>query len=163
MSHGIVNNAMWQKTGGRFNMENVKALAKFMGGAAVVGSPKSDFEFIKIIRLGLPSRVIECVVQSSAVSEDVIYSALRIAKRTAARRKASASRLKAGESELIYRFSKVLVAATEILGDRDKARDWLLTENRALSGERPIALLDTGIGFADVMDVLHRIEFGVYS
>jgi len=144
-------------------MENVKALAKFMGGASVVGSPKSDFEFIKIIRLGLPSKVIECVVKSSAVSEDVIYSALRIAKRTAARRKASASRLKAAESELIYRFSKVLVAATEILGDRDKAREWLLTENCALNRERPISLLDTGIGFEDVMDVLHRIEFGVYS
>ncbi len=56
-----------------------------------------------------------------------------------------------------------LVEATEILGDRDKARDWLLTENHALGGVRPIALLDTSIGFEDVMDVLHRIEFGVYS
>ncbi len=144
-------------------MENFKALAEFMGGSSIVGSPKSEFEFIEIIRLGLPSKVIECVVKSSAVSEDVIYSALRIAKRTAARRKASAARLKAAESELIYRFSKVLVAATEILGNRDKAREWLLKENRALNGERPIALLDTGIGFEDVMDVLHRIEFGVYS
>ena len=36
-------------------MEDIKVLAKFMGGASVVGSPKSDFEFIKIIRLGLPS------------------------------------------------------------------------------------------------------------
>ena len=87
-------------------MENFKALAEFMGGSSIVGSPKSEFEFIEIIRLGLPSKVIECVVKSSAVSEDVIYSALRIAKRTAARRKASAARLKAAESELIYRFSK---------------------------------------------------------
>ena len=144
-------------------MENVKALTKFMGGRSVVGSPKSDFEFIEILRRGLPSKVIECVVKSSAVSEEVIYNALRIAKRTAARRKASAARLKAGESELIYRFSKVLVTATEIFGNRDKARDWLLKENRALNGNRPIALLDTGIGFEDVLNVLHRIEFGVYS
>ncbi len=144
-------------------MENFKALAEFMGGSSVVGSPKSDFEFIEIIRLGLPSKVIGCVVKSSAVDEDDICNSLRIAKRTVARRKASASRLKAEESELIYRFSKVLVSAAEILGDRDKAREWLLTANRALNGERPIAMLDTGIGFEDVMDVLHRIEFGVYS
>lgn len=144
-------------------MENLKELAKFMGGASVVGSPKSDFEFIEIIRLGLPSKVIECVVKSSAVSEEVIYKSLRIAKRTAARRKASAAALKPAESELIYRFSKVLVTATEILGERDKAREWLLSGNRALNGDRPIDLLDTGIGFEDVMDVLHRIEFGVYS
>jgi len=134
-----------------------------MGGSSVVGTPQSDFEFIQIIRDGLPSKVIQCVVKSSALSEDVIYKSLRIAKRTVARRKASASRLKAAESELIYRFSRVLVTATDILGDRDKARQWLLTENRALNGERPIDLLDTGIGFEDVMDVLHRIEFGVYS
>lgn len=144
-------------------MENVKELTKFMGGASVVGSPQSDFEFIEIIRQGLPSKVIKCIVESSAVSEDVIYKSLRIAKRTVARRKASATRLKASESELIYRFSRVLVTATDILGDRDKARQWLLAENRALNGVRPIDLLDTGIGFEDVMDVLHRIEFGVYS
>ena len=144
-------------------MENVKELTKFMGGTSVVGSPQSEFEFIEVIRHGLPSKVIKCVVKSSAVSEDVIYKSLRIAKRTVARRKADGSRLKAVESERIYRFSKVLVTATEILGDIDKAREWLLTENRALNGERPIDLLDTGIGVEDVMDVLHRIEFGVYS
>ena len=144
-------------------MENVKELTKFMGGRSVVGSPKSDFEFIKIIRTGLPSKVIACVVKSSDISEDVICKSLRIAKRTAARRKATASRLKPAESELIYRLSKVLVTAAEILGDRDKAREWLLTENRALYGNRPIDLLDTAIGFEDVMDVLYRIEYGVYS
>jgi putative toxin-antitoxin system antitoxin component (TIGR02293 family) len=158
----MTNNAIWQQSS-EINMENVKELTKFMGGPSVVGSPQSDFEFIQIIRRGLPSKVIQCVVKSSAINEDVIYKSLRIAKRTVARRKASASRLKAAESELIYRFSRVLVTATDILGDRDKARQWLLTENRALSGERPIDLLDTGIGFEDVMYLLRRIDFGVYS
>lgn len=36
----------------------------------------------------------------------VIYKSLRIAKRTAARRKATATRLKPAESELIYRLAK---------------------------------------------------------
>lgn len=144
-------------------MENVKELTKFMGGRSVVGTPKSDFDFIKIIRSGLPSAVIGSVVQSSAISEDVIYKSLRIAKRTAARRKATAATLKPAESELIYRFSKVWVTAAAALGDQDKARQWLLTDNRALNGNRPIDLLDTAIGLEDVMDVLHRIEYGVYS
>lgn len=144
-------------------MENVGELTRFMGGRAVVGTPKTDFEFIEIIRKGLPSEVIGSVVKSSAISEDVIFKSLRIAKRTAARRKATASRLKPSESELIYRFSKVLVAATDVLGDIDKGREWLLAENHALFGNRPIELLDTAIGFDDVMDVLYRIEYGVYS
>ncbi|MDZ4852949.1 MAG: antitoxin Xre/MbcA/ParS toxin-binding domain-containing protein [Pirellulaceae bacterium] len=144
-------------------MEYLKELTKFMGGSSVVGSPCSDFEFIEIIRLGLPSKVIQCVVKSSSVSEDVICKSLRISKRTAARRKANASTLKPSESELIYRFSKVIVTATDILGNRVKAREWLMTGNHAMNGARPIDLLDTGIGFEDVMNLLHRIEFGVYS
>jgi putative toxin-antitoxin system antitoxin component (TIGR02293 family) len=144
-------------------MEDMRSLTRFMGGPTIVGSPRSEYEFIEIIRAGLPSEVIASVVKSSAVSEEVICKSLRIAKRTAARRKANSARLKAAESELIFRFSRVLVAAKEILGDKDKARQWLLTENAALNGERPIDLLDTGIGFEDVMDVLRRIEFGVYS
>lgn len=144
-------------------MESVQTLAKFMGGTAVVGAPQSEYEFIELIREGLPAKVIGSVVKSSAVSEDEIYGALRIAKRTAARRKAESTRLKPSESELIYRFSRVLVTAREVLGDKEKARQWLLSKNAALHGERPIDLLDTGIGFEDVIDVLRRIEFGVYS
>lgn len=144
-------------------MGSLEELTRFMGGSRVVGSPRSDFDFIHVIRGGLPAEVIVCVAKSSSLTEDEILRALRIAKRTAARRKAKASRLKAFESELIYRLSKVMVAATEVLGNRTKARGWLLAENRALNGERPIDLLDTSIGFEDVLDVLRRIEHGVYS
>lgn len=144
-------------------MENVRELTQFMGGVSIVGSPKSDFEFIQIIRAGLPSTVIAKVVKSSGISEDQICTALRIAKRTAARRKAIGGRLKHSESELVYRFSKVLVTAIAILGEKAKAHEWLLTENRALNGNRPIDMLDTGIGFEDVMDCLYRIDYGVIS
>jgi len=144
-------------------MVSLKELTRFMGGPRVVGAPRSDFEFIRLIRGGLPAKVIECVAESSSLTEDEILRALRIAKRTAARRKAKATRLKAIESELIYRLSKVMVAATEVLGDRRKAREWLLAKNRALDGERPIDLLDTSIGFEDVLNVLRRIDYGVYS
>ena len=94
-------------------MEDIRALTRFMGGSSVVGSPRSEFDFIEIIRGGLPSEVITYVVKSSDVSEDTICRSLRIARRTAARRKAESARLKAFESELIYRFSRVLVAARE--------------------------------------------------
>lgn len=144
-------------------MLHADALSQFLGGAPIVGAAQSDFELIEVIRQGLPSGVLSHVVEASDLSEEEICKALRIARRTAARRKANDSRLKASESELIYRFSKVMVTATDILGSRDKAREWILSENRALRGNRPIDLLDTGIGFADVMDILGRIEQGVYS
>jgi len=36
-------------------MKQYNDLAEFMGGQALLGSPKSDFEFIPIFRAGLPS------------------------------------------------------------------------------------------------------------
>lgn len=144
-------------------MQSIQSVAQFMGGAAVLGAPQSEFDFVEIIRAGLPSNAIKSVVLSSEISEEELCRSLRIAKRTVARRKVGSARLKASESELLYRFSRVLVAAREVMGDNQKAKNWLLAENRALHSQRPIDLLDTGIGFEDVMDVLRRIEFGVYS
>ena len=140
-------------------MDNHSELAEFMGGQALVGSPKSDFEFIPLIRAGLPSEVLWAVVNASAISEDVLCKSLRID----AHDHSKPARLKPAESELIYRFSKALVTAMTILGDKAKAREWLLTENKALKYNRPIDLLDTAIGFDDVMNLLHRIDYGVYS
>lgn len=53
--------------------------------------------------------------------------------------------------------------AEEVLGDFDKATDWLSSENNALGGVTPISLLDTDAGAQSVMDLLGRIEHGVYS
>lgn len=134
-----------------------------MGGRAIVGSPKTEFDFILKIREGLPAAAIQSIATSSSLSEEAIYQALPIARRTAARRKASGSLLKSLDSELLYRLSCVFVTAIEVLGTPENAREWLTETNRALNAERPIDLLDTGIGFEDVMDVLRRIEFGVFS
>jgi putative toxin-antitoxin system antitoxin component (TIGR02293 family) len=144
-------------------MESIASIGRFMGGKQVIGSPQSEHDLIAVIRKGLPSSAIAAITKSSDMSEDAIYQSLRIAKRTVARRKASSARLKATESELLYRFARVMVTAAEVLGDMEKSKAWLLADNTALNGERPIDLLDTGIGFENVMDVLRRVEFGVYS
>ena len=51
----------------------------------------------------------------------------------------------------------------EMLGNPDKAVEWLRTPNRALGGELPLDRLDTDLGARDVEDVLGRIAYGVYS
>lgn len=144
-------------------MTDIQAIARFMGGRKIVGTPKSEFDFISKIRVGLPAAAIESVSKSSSFSKEFIYKALPIARRTVARQIASGGLLKPFDSELLYRLSCVFVAAKQVLDTAENARQWMTEENRALHGERPLDLLDTGIGFRDVMDVLRRIEFGVYS
>jgi putative toxin-antitoxin system antitoxin component (TIGR02293 family) len=144
-------------------MENVTLVRKYLGGAKVIGSPETDLDFVAIIRKGFPVSVFTALRNRAELSEEAICDSLRIAKRTAARRKARSARLKSNESELLLRLARVLAAATDVLGTKEKAREWLLAKNRALGGTAPIKLLDTGIGFQEVMDVLKRIEFGDFS
>ncbi|MEX2316289.1 MAG: antitoxin Xre-like helix-turn-helix domain-containing protein [Pirellulales bacterium] len=144
-------------------MENISLVQQFLGGGKVVGSPATDLDFVPIIRKGFPLSVFTALRDRSQLSEETICDALGIARRTAARRKERGDRLKADESELLLRLARVLAAATDVLGDEVKARAWLVAENRALGGTAPIKLLDTGIGFQEVLDVMGRIEHGVHS
>ncbi len=144
-------------------MENLILVRKFLGGSRVIGSPESELDFVPIIRKGFPFSVFTSLRDRAKLSEETIWGSLGVAKRTAARRKERSARLKSNESELLFRLARVLAAASEILGNAEKSRDWLVTANRALGGAVPIALLDTGIGFQEVMDALKRIEYGVYS
>jgi putative toxin-antitoxin system antitoxin component (TIGR02293 family) len=144
-------------------MENIAVVRKYLGGAKALGSPESDLDFVGIIRKGLPVSAFKALCVRAGLSEETIVDSLGIARRTAARRKRQGGKLKPIESELLLRLARVLAAAADVLGSEEKARGWLVTENRALGGRQPITLLDTGIGFQDVLDVLGRIEYGVYS
>lgn len=144
-------------------MENIGLVRDYLGGPAVIGLPESELDFVPIIREGFPVSVFASLRDRANLSEEVICNALRIAKRTAARRKKDSERLKPVESELLLRLARVLASATEVLGSEDKGRQWLTLANRALGGNPPIDLLDTGLGFEEVMDVLTRVEYGVYS
>jgi hypothetical protein len=50
-----------------------------------------------------------------------------------------------------------------MIGDEEKAIEWLNTPNRALGGERPLDQLDTDTGARMVEDTPGRIAYGVYS
>lgn len=145
-------------------VEYVAEIRSYLGGRQVIGSvPKTETDFVGLIREGLPVGALISVRDRAQLSDETIYGSLRIAKRTAARRKKEAARLKPSESELVLRLARALAAAKDVLGSQQKAATWLLRENRALGGAVPITLLDTGIGFQQVMDVLKRIEHGVFS
>lgn len=145
-------------------MENVELVTEALGGSRVIGRKlKSDGDFVSVVREGLPFQTVASVTKWLALSEDQVGSWVRISKRTAARRKSKHERLKAIESERLLRLVRLAAAATDVLGDRARAIRWLRRPNRSLGGEVPVNLLDTDIGFQNVMDVLRRVEYGVFS
>ncbi len=140
-------------------MPKTQAVATMLGLRTEV---RSGLEMLPLVRKGLPYRSIENVAREMDLSVDETAQSLGLARRTLARRK-TLRVLDPAESERVVRLAGTLAHATEVLGSREKARQWLRAPNRALGGESPLSLLDTEIGARAVDDVLVRIEHGVFS
>lgn len=58
--------------------------------------------------------------------------------------------------------AQVLSRATEMLGSRARASIWFESPVRSLDRRKPCRLMGDAHGFTEVMDVLIRIEYGIY-
>jgi putative toxin-antitoxin system antitoxin component (TIGR02293 family) len=61
------------------------------------------------------------------------------------------------------RLARVAAQAQDVFESAYPAMSWLKRPNRALAGYAPIDLLDTDAGTERVVELLDRIEYGVYS
>ena len=59
------------------------------------------------------------------------------------------------ESERVLRSTRVMLAASDLFGGFDQAREYLHTKSFALGGARPIDLIQTAEGERIVLDELH--------
>jgi putative toxin-antitoxin system antitoxin component (TIGR02293 family) len=140
------------------------AIAKVLGGRKVLGKAveKAD-DLAQLVRKGLPASSVTALAEKLDMGNNVLSRKLGIPQRTLTRRLSQRSRLTPAESDRTVRFARVYVSAVEMIGDEDKAVEWLRTPNRALGGERPFDQLDTDLGAREVEDILGRIAYGVYS
>lgn len=146
-----------------YPMNDLQATQGFLGGTSFLPMvPQSELDFLPAIRDGFSWASMDHLVEKTGFPESVLLLGLGIPKRTLARRKES-NHLTPSESEAVLRVARAFVMARRVLGDEEKAREWLVRPNRALGGEAPMALLRYDIGFQEVLDVLGRIEYGVYS
>ncbi|MBL1458452.1 MAG: DUF2384 domain-containing protein [Methylophaga sp.] len=58
---------------------------------------------------------------------------------------------------------KLFARAVEVLGNERDALHWLQTPKRALNKQIPLQLIETDGGQQEVLDLLGRIEHGVFS
>ena len=104
----------------------------------------------------------DSVIKAVHLSQAELGNTLGIPERTLARRKKEGV-LSTEESAKLLRLARTLRRASEVFEDVAAALDWLKSPNRALGGVTPLSLLDTELGAENVLDVLGRIEHGVYS
>jgi putative toxin-antitoxin system antitoxin component (TIGR02293 family) len=140
------------------------AIAEVLGGRKVLRKAiKKPDDLARLVRKGLPASSVTALAEKLEVGKTVLSGKLGISQRTLTRRLSQRSRLTAAESDRTVRLARVYAHAVEMIGDEQKAVEWLRTPNRALAGERPLDQLDTDLGARAVEDILGRIAYGVYS
>jgi putative toxin-antitoxin system antitoxin component (TIGR02293 family) len=140
------------------------SIAAVLGGRKVLGKAvNKPGDLADLVRKGLPATSVQVLAERLEVGNAVLSRKLRIPQRTLTRRLSRRSRLTAAESDRTVRLARLYASAVEMIGDEEKAVEWLQTPNRALSGERPLDQLDTDVGTREVEQVLGRIAYGVYS
>jgi putative toxin-antitoxin system antitoxin component (TIGR02293 family) len=140
------------------------AIAEVLGGRKVLRrTVKKPDDLAELVREGLPAASVTALAERLDIGSTILSEKLGIPLRTLTRRLSQRSRLTSSESDRMVRLARVFATAVEMIGDENKAVEWLQTPNRALGGQRPIDELDTDVGAREVEDLLGRIAYGVYS
>ena len=141
-----------------------QAIAELLGGRKILGKAvRSPYDLALLVRKGLPVGSVTALAEKLHVGNSVLSRKLGIPQRTLTRRLSQASLLTPAESDRTVRIARLYATAVELIGDEERAIEWLNTPNRALRGEMPLDQLDTDTGARLVEDVLGRIAYGVYS
>jgi putative toxin-antitoxin system antitoxin component (TIGR02293 family) len=131
-----------------------------VGGQAALGRPASSSrDLIAAVRNGFPIRTIEHVIESGRMTLAEIDELVLPRKTLSHRRKIGT--LTTEQSDRLMRAARIIAEAEVTFGSQDKAATWLRRPTTALDGEKPLALLDTGEGAAQVEALLGRIAHGI--
>jgi putative toxin-antitoxin system antitoxin component (TIGR02293 family) len=118
-------------------------------------------ELIHRLKDGLSTATFDKLKEQLQVSDHQLCRIIQIPKRTLDRRREK-GRFKTDESERILRVARVFDMALAVFGKPEKARRWLKQPARGLDGHVPMEYADTGLGAQEVIDLLGRIDYGVF-
>ena len=117
---------------------------------------------INEIRQGLPMSQFKNISVALDLASKDLAKILQLSPRTFDRRVRSGT-LTASESDRLDRLAILLARAIEVFGRESTAKAWLATRLDALAGETPMQHSDTTAGTTEALDLLGRIQWGVFS
>ena len=120
-------------------------------------------EMISMIKKGLPAETVVTLSTSLDMSIKATAELTDIAESTLARRRREKGKLRAGESDRVVRIARLRDRAVVVLEEEQRANRWLKTPLRALNGCTPLEYAESELGAQEVMNLLGRLEHGVFS
>lgn len=142
-----------------YGVPQVAPLALLMGSRT---AQPSDFDLLNLARTGVTKRGLVSLAKQLMLTLQEIADILHISERTL-QRYTPATLVKTEHADRAIELAKLYERGIEVLGSQEAFNRWLRQPNYALNNQVPLHLLDTTIGFRLVLQVLGRIEYGVFS
>lgn len=118
---------------------------------------------IGMIKDGLPAETVVTLSASLDMSIKATAALTDISESTLARRRRKKGKLRADESDRVVRIGRLRDRAVAVLEDEKRANRWLKTPLKALNGFTPLEYAESELGAQEVMNLLGRLEHGVFS
>jgi len=122
----------------------------------------SDFDLVNLARKGISKKSLTILAKQISLTLEEVANVLHISERTL-QRYTPATLVKTEYADRAIELARLYERGIEVLGTAKAFNNWMRSSNRALNNEVPINLLDTSIGFDLVLQILGRIEYGVFS
>jgi putative toxin-antitoxin system antitoxin component (TIGR02293 family) len=136
-----------------------KRLAALLGAAGV----REAGQWHERILAGLGFDAVDRIKAQASLTDSELARLLGIGEATLRRARAAGTALDAATSDRLYRLTKLIAVAEEVLEGAGNAMTWLRRAQPALGGEVPLELLVTQAGADSVETLLRRIDYGVYT
>lgn len=142
-----------------YNIANYTPMVAMMGNK--YANP-SDFDLLKLARKGISKKSLLALAKQISLTIEEVASVLHISERTL-QRYTPETLVKTEHADRAIELALLYERGIEVLGSKRAFSSWIKSPNFALGGEIPFNLLDTRIGFTMVLNILGRIEYGVFS
>lgn len=122
----------------------------------------TDFDLLNLARKGISKKALTALAKQISLTLEEIAGVLHISERTL-QRYTPTTLVKTEYADRAIELARLYERGIEVLGSAKAFNTWVKAPNLALNGEIPFNLLDTRIGFEMVLNILGRIEYGVFS
>lgn len=122
---------------------------------------KNTDDIISALKQGFPADSFDKLRDRLKVSDNLLSKIVQIPKRTLTRRRQD-GRLRTDESERVLRIARVYDKALDVLENEEAVENWLKKPARGLGYKIPLEYADTELGAQEVINLLGRIEYGVF-
>lgn len=127
-----------------------------------VGIPSRGLALQSAIRNGLPYDVFLQIAELTRIDKRELAASLAISPVILYRR-AKTGQFTSDESDKLYRFTDALITIIDLFeGNKDEAITWLQSDIKGIGNNRPLDMLSTSAGCKAVIEIVGRLEHGVF-